>query len=341
VFGFVAIDAVRAAMSPPADERAGPAQPSLLLAVPLFHVTGCVGVLLSGMVAGYRLVIMDKWDAGVALELIQREGVVAFVGVPTQSHDLLQHPDFSKYDTSTLTSVGGGGAAAPPALVKQIDKGFGSARPGFSYGMTETNALGPTISGQDALSRPSSIGRVPPGMEIEVRDPLTFERCDADVRGEIWMRGPSLIRGYWADPKATEETFVDGWLRTGDVGHIDSDGYLFVDDRLKDMVLRGGENVYCAEVEAAIYDHPAVQEAAVFGVPHDRLGEEVAAVVVTDDTALTPVDLQVFLKDRLAAYKIPTILDVRPDALPRNAAGKFLKRSLRDELANASEVRTS
>jgi long-chain acyl-CoA synthetase len=332
---FDAIDRVKGLMRPPVEDVTPAEEPAVLLVVPLFHVTGCIGVLLSCMIAGYRIVIMDKWDPEQALGLIERERIVAFVGVPSQSYDLLQHPDFGRYDTSSLVSVGGGGAAPPPSLIKQIDAEFASAAPGFTYGMTETNAVGPSISGPDALTRPKSIGRVPPGMQVEIHDPSTLQQCPTGDRGEIWMRGPSLVRGYWADPQATSATFVDGWLRTGDIGHVDEDGYIYVDDRLKDMVLRGGENVYCAEVEAAIYEHGSVHEAAVFGVPHERLGEEVAAVVVArEGHTLTAGEMQDFLKDRLAAFKVPTQLQVRSEPLPRSASGKFLKRHLREELSD-------
>jgi long-chain acyl-CoA synthetase len=343
LLAFSAIDAVKTLTRPPADAAmptadpaviaTPPQEPAVLLVVPLFHVTGCIGVLLSCMIAGYRIVIMQKWDPAEALRLIERERVVAFVGVPSQSYDLLQHPDFGSYDTSSLASVGGGGAAPPPSLIKQIDSEFASAAPGFTYGMTETNAVGPSISGPEALGRPKSIGRVPPAMQVEIHDPTSLQECPTGARGEIWVRGPSLVRGYWADPEATAATFVDGWLRTGDIGHVDEDGYIYVDDRLKDMVLRGGENVYCAEVEAAIYEHPSVHEAAVFGVPHERLGEEVAAVVVVrEGYALTSAELQDFLNERLAAFKVPAHLQVRGEALPRSASGKFLKRDLREQM---------
>ncbi|MGY1746517.1 class I adenylate-forming enzyme family protein [Blastococcus sp. SYSU D00695] len=339
LIAFSAIDRVKTLTREPV-EPADPDQapdPAVLLVVPLFHVTGCIGVLLSCMIGGYRIVIMQKWDPEVALQLIERERIVAFVGVPSQSYDLLQHPDFGKYDTSSLASVGGGGAAPPPTLIKQIDSEFASAAPGFTYGMTETNAVGPSISGPDVLGRPKSIGRVPPGMQVEIHDPSSLQECPTGARGEIWVRGPSLVRGYWGDESATAATFVDGWLRTGDIGHVDEDGYIYVDDRLKDMVLRGGENVYCAEVEAAIYEHPSVHEAAVFGVPHERLGEEVAAVVVLrEGHALTSEELQSFLKERLAAFKVPSHLQVRSEPLPRSASGKFLKRNLREEMAGGS-----
>ncbi|HEY8153763.1 MAG TPA: class I adenylate-forming enzyme family protein [Myxococcota bacterium] len=305
---------------------------SFVLVVPLFHVTGCVPVMLSCFAAGCKLVMMYKWDSARALELIEREHVTNFVGVPTQSWDLIECPDFKRRDTSSLVNVGGGGAPAPPELVRRVDRSFRVARPNIGYGMTETNAYGPGNSGDDYLRKPTSCGRVVPIVELRVTDPEGRVLGPGEV-GEIWFRGPNLIRGYWGKPEATAETIVDGWLRSGDIGRIDDEGFVYVQDRAKDMVLRAGENVYCAEVEAAIYEHPAVYEAAVFGVPHERLGEEVAvAIVLKPGASLEPEALRAFLGKHLAPFKIPTRFELRAEALPRNPAGKILKRSLRDEL---------
>jgi long-chain acyl-CoA synthetase len=309
--------------------------PAFILIVPLFHVTGCVPVMLSCFSSGIKLVIMYKWDPERALELIEREKVTNFVGVPTQSWDLLESPSFSKRDTSSLISVGGGGAPAPPQLVARVDSSFKKARPSLGYGMTETNAYGPGNNGDDYVQRPTSTGRVVPVMEIEVRDP-DGNAVPAGSPGEIWFKGPNLIRGYWNKPEATAETIVDGWLRTGDLGRLDDEGFVYVEDRAKDMVLRGGENVYCAEVEAAIYEHPAVYEAAVFGVPHERLGEEVAATVfVRPGATLTVEELQAHVRERLAPFKVPSLVKLVGEALPRNPAGKILKRELRDAFTSA------
>ncbi|MDJ0785988.1 MAG: class I adenylate-forming enzyme family protein [Myxococcota bacterium] len=305
---------------------------SFILAVPLFHVTGCVAVMLSCFAAGLKLVIMYKWGAERALELIERERITNFVGVPTMSWDLLESPDFASRDTSSLGAVGGGGAPAPPELVERVEKGFEKGRPGIGYGMTETNAYGPQNSGDDYLRKPTSSGRLVPIVEMRATDDAGNTLPVGEV-GELWFRGPNLIRGYWNKPEATAETIVDGWLRSGDIGRIDEEGFVFVMDRAKDMVLRAGENVYCAEVEAVIYKHPAVYEAAVFGLPHDRLGEEVAvAVLPKEGTSLDPSELQAFVKEHLAPFKVPSHVQIATDALPRNAAGKFLKRQLRDEI---------
>ena len=318
----------------PKRENPSPWPPCFILVVPLFHVTGCVPVMLSCFAAGYKLVMMHKWDAARALELIERERVTQFVGVPTQSWDLLECPDFAKRDTSSLAAVGGGGAPAPPELVRRVDKSFAAARPGIGYGMTETNAYGPGNAGDDYLRKPTSCGRVVPIVEMRVTDEAGGV-LGPDQVGELWFRGPNLIRGYWNKPEATAETIVDGWLRTGDIGRIDAEGFVYVQDRAKDMVLRAGENVYCAEVEAALYEHPDVYEAAVFGVPHERLGEEVAAAIVPKPgRALEPDALRAFLAQHLAPFKIPTRIALHTEQLPRNPAGKIMKRSLRDALAS-------
>ena len=307
--------------------------PVFILIVPLFHVTGNVPVLLSSLGTGLKLVIMHKWDPGRALELIEREKVTNFVGVPTQSWDLLEHPDFAKFDTSSLVSVGGGGAPAPPQLVGRVASSFATAKPSIGYGMTETNAYGPGNSGVDYESHPTSTGRSTPILKLEIRDP-DGKAVPVGERGEIWMKGPNLIRGYWNRPDATAETIVDGWLRTGDLGRVDDEGFVYIEDRAKDMILRGGENVYSAEVEAAIYEHPDVYEAAVFGVPHERLGEEVAAAVVARaGRTIDPGQFSSFLAERIAPFKVPTKVVAFSEPLPRNPAGKILKRQLRDQIS--------
>lgn len=314
-----------------AEPSAGP--PAFILIVPLFHVTGCVPVMLSCFASGLKLVMMYKWDADRALELIERERVTNFVGVPTQSWDLLESPKFAETDTSSLVSVGGGGAPAPPELVKRVASSFKAGKPNIGYGMTETNAYGPGNSGIDYMEHPTSTGRATPILELAVRD-LEDRDLPIGERGEIWFKGPHLIRGYWNKPEDTAETIVDGWLRSGDLGRIDDEGFVYVEDRAKDMVIRAGENVFCAEVEAAIYEHPAVYEAAVFGVPHERLGEEVAAAIyVRPGQTLTVEELQAHVRERLAGFKVPSIVSILDGPLPRNAAGKILKRELRDQLA--------
>ncbi len=328
LLGFGCRSALDRLRRPEETPTGGP--PVFILIVPLFHVTGCVPVMLSCFAGGLKLVVMYRWDPERALELIERERVTNFVGVPTQSWDLLETPRFAEFDTSSLVSVGGGGAPAPPELVKRVATSFAKGRPSIGYGMTETNAYGPGNSGLDYTTHPTSTGRATPILEIDVRD-SEDRSLPVGERGEIWFKGPNLIRGYWNRPDATAETIVDGWLRTGDIGRVDADGFVYVEDRAKDMVLRAGENVYCSEVEAAIYEHPAVYEAAVFGVPHERLGEEVAAAVFTrPGHHLDIEELQAHVGQRLAPFKVPSRVVLVDGPLPRNPAGKILKRELRD-----------
>jgi long-chain acyl-CoA synthetase len=316
----------------PDDPKAFPT--SFILVVPLFHVTGCIPVMLSAYAAGNKLVMMYKWNPERALELIEREHVTIFVGVPTMSWDLLESPDFATRDTSSLVSVGGGGAPAPPELVRRVDRGFAKARPGIGYGMTETNAYGPQNLADDYVRKPTSAGRTVPIMQLRVVDQQGETLPPGEV-GEIEFYGPNLIRGYWNNPEATGATFHDGWLRSGDLGRIDDEGFVYVEDRAKDMVIRAGENIYCAEVEAVLYEHPAVYEVAVFGVPHDRLGEElVAAIVLRPGAAVTEDEIKAQVGSRLAAFKVPSRIEFSTEQLPRSASGKILKRELRDTIVS-------
>jgi long-chain acyl-CoA synthetase len=305
--------------------------PCFILIVPLFHVTGCVPVMLSCFGMKFKLVMMYRWDPEAALRLIEAERVTAFVGVPTQSWDMLESPAFSRYDTSSLATVGGGGAPAPVKLVNRVEQGFTRGRPNIGYGMTETNAFGPGNNGDDYVSHPTSTGRARTTiMDTEVRDD-SGRAVPVGARGQIWMKGPNVIRGYWNKPEESAATIVEGWLASGDLGRIDAEGFLYIEDRAKDMVLRAGENVYCAEVESAIYDHPDVYEAAVFGVPDERLGEEVACVVhLQPGSALTGDQLRDFLATGLAPFKIPSRIAFSEERLPRNPSGKILKRELRE-----------
>ena len=328
VMAFASGGAIQAAQRD-AEEEGGADAPCFILIVPLFHVTGCIPVMMSCFSWHFKLVMMYRWEPERALELIERHRVTAFVGVPTQAWDLMESPSFSKYDTSSLASVGGGGAPAPTTLVERVEHSFKKGRPNLGYGMTETNAYGPGNFGDDYVSHPTSTGRVPTiVMDVDIRDESMNSRGVGES-GEIWLKTPTLIRGYWRQPEETAETIVRGWLRTGDLGHVSDEGFLYVDDRLKDMILRGGENVYSAQVESAIYEHPAVYEAAVFGLPDERLGEVVAAVVMVRAGAeLSEEELRKFLEGRLAAYMIPSRLAFTHEPLPRNPAGKLVKRKM-------------
>ena len=344
LMAFSARNGVLALASDPEDKLMSQSEypTSFILIVPLFHVTGCVPVMLSCFMAGLKLVIMYKWDAGKALPIIQEERITNFVGVPTQSWDLVNHPDFDKYDTSSLKAVGGGGAPAPAALVDKVAKSIKKGGPQLGYGMTETNAFGPGNTGKFYTDRPTSTGRAIRPMQLAVWDPVTKKPLGPNEYGEIMMFGPMLIRGYWNRPDATAETIENGWLHTGDGGYIDDEGFLFIKDRIKDMILRGGENVFCTEVEGSIYEHPAVYEAAVFGVPHERLGEEVAvAIFPKEGVTITAEDLWKFLDGKISSFKVPNHVVIMNEPLPRNAAGKFLKTALRDGVANGSLRPTS
>lgn len=344
LMGYACRAGVDAMRQPPRDESAAPApsgEPSwpttFILTVPLFHVTGCIPVMLSAFAMGMKLVMMHKWNPERALELIERERVTQFVGVPTMTRDLLESPDFEWRDTSSLKSISGGGAPAPPELVRRISATGG--RPGIGYGMTETNAYGPTNGGEDYLTHPTSAGKTVPMMQVRVVGDDGRALGPNEV-GEIEFFGPNLITGYWNRPEATAELFHDGWLRTGDLGRIDEDGFVYVEDRLKDMVLRGGENIYCAEVEAVLCEHPSVYECAVFGVPDERLGEELAcAVVLRPGASLTDDELREHVGTHLAAFKVPRLVDIRTSGqLPRGATGKIQKRDLRDALVAAEDA---
>jgi long-chain acyl-CoA synthetase len=322
----------RANGEPPPNPEDAPIGSSLLT-TPLFHVTANNCGLQPQTLMGGKVTLMYKWDPLEALELIQREGVTAMSGVPTMARELISHPDFDRYDTSTLLSLGGGGAQLQPDLVGKIDEKVATARPGTGYGMTETCGIITSISGDFFLDRPESCGRAMPNFEAKCVD-AEGNALPAGEVGELWVRGAPVIAGYLNRPDATAETITDGWLHTGDVARMDDDGFIYIVDRLKDMVLRGGENVYCAEVESAIFDHPAVAECTVFGVPDDRLGEEVgAAVFLKDGANATADDLRSHCAQRIAKHKVPRYIWLLDEPLPRNANGKFLKRQLRDELS--------
>ncbi|GLW06342.1 fatty acid--CoA ligase [Microtetraspora sp. NBRC 13810] len=303
-----------------------------LLSVPLFHVTGCFAAMIGTMFAGSTLVLMYKWDPGVALELIEREKVTGLTGVPTSAWQLMSHPDFAKRDISSLGALGYGGAPAPPKLLERIGERLPGRAPSNGYGMTETTALIVNNSGQGYRDKPDSIGRPVAIIDVRISDPLGDEVPVGEV-GELCVRGAAVIAGYWNRPDATAETFVDGWLHTGDLARTDEEGYVFIVDRAKDMVIRGGENVYCAEVEAALFEHPAVDDAAVIGIPHDELGEEVGAVIrLVPGSPATAEDITAFLTERIAPFKIPVRYWFREAELPRNPGGKILKTRLRREI---------
>ncbi|KCZ59683.1 class I adenylate-forming enzyme family protein [Hyphomonas chukchiensis] len=317
-------------VAPPED----PPIPVTLITTPLFHVTANNCGAYAVTAGGGTLVLMYRWDAGEALRLIAREGVTAMSGVPVMARELINHPDFATSDTSSLTSLAGGGAQVPPDLVKKIESQVATARPGTGYGMTETCGIITSVSGDFFVDKPDSAGPAMPNFEAKCVDDMG-ETVPAGQTGELWVRGSSVIKGYINRPEATADSITDGWLHTGDVARIDEDGFIFIVDRKKDMVLRGGENIYCAEVESTLYTHPAIAECCVFGVPDDRLGEEVgAAIVLNSGHSLTEEELRDHCAAVMAKHKVPRYIWFLDDALPRNASGKFIKRELRDRLSS-------
>ncbi|WP_312165005.1 class I adenylate-forming enzyme family protein [Phenylobacterium sp.] len=307
--------------------------PAALLTTPLFHVTANNCGAYAVTAGGGKLVLMYRWDAGEALRLIEKEKITAMSGVPTMAREVINHPDFEKTDTSSLMTLGGGGAQLPPDLVAKIDGAVKTARPNTGYGMTETCGIITAVSADFFVDKPESCGPAMPSFEAKCVDDDGNAVPTGQV-GELWVKGAPVIKGYINRPDATAEAITDGWLHTGDVARIDEDGFIFIVDRKKDMVLRGGENVYCAEVEAGIFRHPAVAEATVFGVPDERLGEEVgAAVLLRPGAMVSPEELREHLAGLMAKHKIPRYLWFMNDPLPRNASGKFLKRQLRETLS--------
>ncbi|MCD2323783.1 acyl--CoA ligase [Sphingomonas sp. IC-56] len=307
--------------SPPEPKRG-------LLVIPLFHVTACSASLMGSVVTGSTLYFMRKWDAVQAMELIQRERIQLTGGVPTIAWQLLEHPERERYDLSSLESISYGGAPSAPELVKRIREEFG-ALPGNGWGMTETMATVTLHSGEEYLARPTSAGPPVPVADLKIMDVDGRTELPVGEVGELWARGPMVVKGYWNKPEATAETFVDGWVRTGDLARLDEEGYLYIVDRAKDMVIRGGENIYSSEVENVLYAHPAVTDCALIGLPHRTWGEEPAAVVhLKPGAQASEAELQDWVRARLAAFKVPVAIRFVDDVLPRNAQGKILKREL-------------
>jgi long-chain acyl-CoA synthetase len=310
----------------------GANQLSLLVTVPLFHVTGCHSMLAYGTHTGHKILTVYKWHPERALEIIERERVTHFGGVPSMVWQVLESPDLAKRDITSVLGIIYGGAPAAPELVRRIKQAFPKAVPSNGYGLTETSAVTTTNSGPDYEQRPDSIGLATPISDVRAVDEAGNDVGPGNI-GELAVRGPNVIKGYWKKPEQTAAVLKDGWLRTGDIVRIDDEGFIHVLDRAKDMLIRGGENVYCVEVEDVLYQHPDVMDAAVIGIPHQVLGEEVGAIVqVTPGSTVTQEDLRAFVAKHLAAFKVPSRIELRNDPLPRNANGKILKRDLKSEL---------
>jgi long-chain acyl-CoA synthetase len=304
-----------------------------LLTSPLFHVSGCHSSLVVGMIAGVKLVIPEgRFDPDHALQLIQDEGVTIWATVPTMVWRVCEHPARHDYDTSTVTSVAFGGSPSADELQRKVRETFPNVKStSNAYGLTESSSVATVISGRDAQERPDSVGPAVPVVDLAIVDPGGHE-VPRGQTGEVLIKGPIIMPGYWNKPEATAETVIDGWLHTGDIGYLDEDGFLFITDRAKDMIIRGGENIYCVEIEQRLVENPAVADAAVIGVPHHELGEEVKAVVqVQAGAALTEQDVKEWVAESLANFKVPAYVELTHDKLPRNASGKLLKNVLRGE----------
>jgi long-chain acyl-CoA synthetase len=333
--------AMAAAPAPPSAATAPAPPPATLLTFPLFHVGGLQSFLLPYTAAGGKVVLMYRWNAEEAVDLVEREQVSAVAGVPTTVFQLLEAAVSKGVKLESLAGVSSGATLVPPELVRRIDEQFASrAAPGNGYGLTETSGAAVANFGAAYVANPESVGKpISPVIELRIADADGSALGVGEV-GEIWLKGPTVVRGYFGLEAETAAAFTDGWFHTGDLGRVDDDGNLYVVDRLKDVIIRGGETIYAAEVEAALYEHGDITEAAIIGVPHDRLGEEVGAVVRVRaaDGASTSLDADAVRRhvaDRLAAFKVPAHVWIVDTELPRNASGKVLKRELRAQLLAA------
>jgi long-chain acyl-CoA synthetase len=322
----VAQAAVRRGEEPPGPDAA---KRTTLLAVPFFHATGCQAVMIPNVMSGGTLVLMRRWDPEAAMALIARERCTHAGGVPTIAWQLIAHPARANYDLSSLEVISYGGAPAAAQLVRGIREAFPGSIPGCGWGMTETSATFTTHYAEDYEAHPDSCGPAVPVCAMRIIGPNDEILPPGEV-GELWARGPNVVRGYWNKPAETAESFVDGWIKTGDLAKLDAEGFCYIVDRKKDMLIRGGENIYCIEVENVLYQHPAIMDAAVVGIPHPTLGEEPAAVVtLKPETSATEQELRGFVAAHLAAFKVPVRIVFSPSLLPRNPQGKILKHELK------------
>jgi long-chain acyl-CoA synthetase len=297
----------------------------LLGALPLFHSFGQTCGMNATVSGGGTLTLLPRFDPGKALEIIQRDKVNVFQGVPTMYGAMLHLPERERYDVSTLRLCGSGGSAMPVELLRGFDEAFG-CKILEGYGLSESSPVA-SFNHPDRERKPGSVGTPIENVEMRIVDDDDHEVAQGEV-GEIVIRGYNVMKGYWQRPEATAETIVDGWLHTGDMGRVDEDGYFYVVDRKKELIIRGGYNVYPREIEEVLYEHPAVREAAVVGMPHDEYGEEVgAAVVLKDGASATPDELRDYVKEQVAAYKYPRVVWLLDD-LPKGPTGKILKREI-------------
>jgi len=313
---------------------AGAGQNVSLFTSPLFHVSGCHSTLVVGLLAGLKLIMPEgRFTPEVALSLIQEHQVTIWATVPTMVWRVCEHPDRHDYDTSSVRSIAFGGSPSADELQRMIHETFPNvSSTSNAYGLTETSSVATVISGQDAIERPTSVGPPVPTVSVKIVDDAGTE-VSAHQTGEVCITGPILMAGYWNKPEATAEAIdAEGWLHTGDLGHVDEDGFVYITDRKKDMIIRGGENIYCVEIEQRLVTHPDIADAAIIGVPHPELGEEVKAVVQLEDGAsLSEADVRQWVAEGLAAFKVPTYVELSHEKLPRNASGKLLKNVLRGQ----------
>lgn len=301
-----------------------------LTVVPMFHCTACSAGMMITVHSGHKMIFMHKWDTLEAMQIIEREKVNQTGGVPFIAWQLIEHPERENYDLSSLESIGYGGAPSAPELAQKIFETFG-ALPSNGWGMTETMATVTTNLAEDYLNKPKSCGPPMASADLKIMTEDGTAELSVGEVGELWARGPMIVKGYWNRPEATAETFVDGWVRTGDLAYLDEEGFCYIADRAKDMIIRGGENIYSSEVENVLYDHPAVIDAALIGIDHRTLGEEPAAVVhLSAGQTATEQELQDWVRERLAAFKVPVKILFSDDSLPRNPNGKIMKRDLKD-----------
>jgi len=316
-----------------ADAGSGDGQTAALLTSPLFHVSGCHSGIVLGMLGGVKLVMtVGKFDPQNAMELIQSERVSVWATVPTMVWRVVEHPARDQYDLTSVKQVAYGGSPSAAELQRQVQATFPNVKNlGNAYGLTESSSVATINSGQEFLDRPESVGRAVPVVDIRIAGPAG-QALPTGHTGEVWIKGPIIMPGYWGKPEASAEALTDGWLHTGDVGYLDEDGFLYITDRAKDMIIRGGENIYCVEIENRLVEHPDILDAAVIGVAHPTLGEEVKAIVQIEPGAtLTAAAVRTWVATTLADFKVPAFVETTTERLPRNASGKLLKNVLRGE----------
>jgi long-chain acyl-CoA synthetase len=328
---FTSIFGVMVSGAPPAPKSG---QNTALFTSPLFHVSGLHSGLVTGLLAGLRLVMIDgRFDPETALELIEREKVSIWATVPTMVWRVCEHPARHDHDTSSVTTVAFGGSPSADELQRRVRETFPNLKGASNvYGLTESSSAATVLTPSEAVDRPDSVGLPVPTVQIRVADGAGTD-APTGTPGEVLIKGPTIMAGYWNKPEETAKAVdSDGWLHTGDIGLLDDEGYLFITDRAKDMIIRGGENIYCVEIENRLVEHESIADAAVIGVPHDSLGEEVKAFVqVEPGRTITEDEVQRWVAGTLAPFKVPAYVELRDDKLPRNASGKLLKNVLRGE----------